>query len=210
MVKLQDFKIDCLAPRFWSKVELTHLVPFDGCWNWIGGERLGYGSITLFKDGKPKIMQAHRVAYLLTYGEIPDGLFVLHACDNRKCVKPSHLFLGDNGDNMRDMMQKGRANLDRKAQRKLTPTDAEAIRKRYAMRTSQTTMAKKYGLEQWQISRIVRGKKVRGVSKANEIRSEYSDCSKITMGSLAREYGVHWRTIFAVIHEERYFKNWRD
>ena len=204
MVKLQDFKIDCLASRFWSKIEPIHLVPFGGCWNWVGAKRLGYGSITMrLKNGTAKIMQAHRIAYLMTNGEIPNGLFVLHHCDNRLCVKPDHLFLGTNSDNMQDMIQKGRASLEHK--KKLSPAQVQAIQEKYSKRASQLKIAKDEGVEQFQVSRIIRGKKVRGISesKADEIRKRYAEYSpaKITLMTLASEFGVHERTVFSIIHK---------
>ncbi len=86
--------------RFWSRVEKT-----DGCWLWRGHcDRLGYGQFWL----GPGHTSAHRAAWILTNGFIPDGLNVLHTCDNCRCVRPGHLFLGTHLDNMRDMVTKGR------------------------------------------------------------------------------------------------------
>jgi hypothetical protein len=78
--------------------------PNSGCYLWYGGTfDSGYGVIQL--DGRAQ--RAHRHAYRLAYGSIPDGLFVCHACDVKSCVNPAHLFLGTHDDNMADMMQKG-------------------------------------------------------------------------------------------------------
>ena len=78
----------------------------DGCWLWLGTCRGdGYG---LTKTEDRKTIGSHRMAYLLTYGEIPDGLLVLHKCDNPPCVNPEHLFLGTHQDNRDDMLKKGR------------------------------------------------------------------------------------------------------
>lgn len=77
----------------------------DECWLWQRGkDKFGYGSWTL--NGKQ--VDAHRVAYELRNGPIPDGLCVLHRCDNPPCCNPAHLFLGTRGDNNRDRHQKGR------------------------------------------------------------------------------------------------------
>lgn len=103
-----------LRQRFWSKVLLT-----DGCWLWLAQRQqlthtksgLGYGCFSYYsKTLKRKSinMHAHRVAWTLTHGEIPPGLSVLHHCDNMACVRPDHLFLGTQKDNVRDMVAKGR------------------------------------------------------------------------------------------------------
>lgn len=93
-----------MAERFWSKVERSD----EGCWLWQAGTlKFGYGMFSMpGHDGRPVL--AHRIAYMLTYGEIPEGLNVLHRCDVPPCVRPDHLFLGTQGDNVRDMYAKGR------------------------------------------------------------------------------------------------------
>jgi len=76
-----------------------------GCHEWQAGlTRAGYGQFRV--DGK--VMKSHRVSWLLHHGEIADGMFVCHHCDNPKCVNPDHLFLGSHDDNMADMRSKGR------------------------------------------------------------------------------------------------------
>lgn len=88
--------------RFWSHVEKT-----DGCWHWLAyRDRRDYGRF-MVAAGKP--MLAHRFSYLLAYGELPDDLHVCHHCDTPSCVRPDHLFLGTDADNLRDMARKGRA-----------------------------------------------------------------------------------------------------
>lgn len=75
---------------FWAKVEKT-----ETCWNWTAVTNFGYG---LFKAaGRPQA--AHRISYLLTFGAIPEGLFVDHVCHNKRCVNPAHLRLATNKEN---------------------------------------------------------------------------------------------------------------
>lgn len=96
---------ESLIKRFWSYVNIEGLLD---CWNWTGAKNhWGYGMIGLGKrtDGTER---AHRVSWSLVYGGIPDGMCILHKCDNPACVNPSHLFLGTPLDNEKDMRAKGR------------------------------------------------------------------------------------------------------
>lgn len=67
-----------------------------------------YGVIGRRIDGKTRTFKAHRVVYEYLHGPIPDGMVVMHTCDNPPCVRPDHLRLGTQGDNLRDMIAKGR------------------------------------------------------------------------------------------------------
>lgn len=87
--------------RFWAKVSKS-----DNCWEWTAAlHDSGYG---IFGTGDKRVDRAHRISWRLVNGDIPAGLFVCHHCDNRKCIRPDHLFLGTNDDNRADMVRKGR------------------------------------------------------------------------------------------------------
>lgn len=91
------------AERFWEKVNL--LTP-TRCLEWkYKIRRDGYAQ---FKMRSGKHILAHRKAWELHNGDIPDGALILHTCDNRKCVNPEHLFIGSQKDNVDDMCRKGR------------------------------------------------------------------------------------------------------
>jgi hypothetical protein len=145
--------------RFWKKVSLDP--DPASCWEWKAGQGgTGYGQFWL--DGK--MQYAHRVAWTLINGSIPKGegyhgTCVLHECDNRVCVRPDHLFLGSNADNIRDKVKKGRQSRTRgeaQGNAKLTSADVYAIR---SDPRTQCEIAADYGVGQAQVSRIKRRKK---------------------------------------------------
>jgi hypothetical protein len=84
---------------------LQYVHKTENCWNWTGylNER-GYGQF----DYNQKTCLAHRVSFILFKEAIPEGLFILHSCDNRKCVNPDHLRIGTNQENMNDKVARGR------------------------------------------------------------------------------------------------------
>ena len=94
--------------RLGRKVEIRGI---DECWPFHGASvPAGYGKLSVGrKASRKEYLPAHRVAWTATYGDIPDGLYVCHQCDNPPCCNPRHLFLGTHQDNMRDMISKGRA-----------------------------------------------------------------------------------------------------
>lgn len=99
--------LETVAERFWAKVDRS--AGADACWPWTSGlTEDGYGQ---FAGPAGERLRAHRVAYELTHGALPPGLFACHGCDNRPCCNPKHLFAGTAKDNYQDSLVKGRARL---------------------------------------------------------------------------------------------------
>lgn len=136
--------------RFWSKVDKS-----GGCWEWTAHkDRHGYGRI--YKGGRQAL--AHRVVYELINGVIPDGLCVCHRCDNRSCVRPNHLFLGTNRENIDDMIKKGRMlKGEQHGRAKLTNEEVFQIRNGANSGVKQKTLARDHHVSKQLISRIVNG-----------------------------------------------------
>lgn len=127
--------------RFWSRVALT--ADDQRCWEWQAGTGFGYGVTTV----NGKITKAHRAAWFYVKGEMPK-LFLLHSCDNRKCVNPNHLREGTSQDNVDDMKSRNRQAKGESTNRtRLTASDVLEIRRRFKPRVVTTRMlADEYGL----------------------------------------------------------------
>ena len=139
------------ARGFWAKVRDGGN---DECWEWSAGKCSGYGSVR----SKGKHEYAHRIAWALTFGQVPDGLHVLHRCDNPPCCNPAHLFLGTNLDNIKDKVSKRRATAPAGSQSpnaKLTEDDVIDIRTVRAFGASYGALAKAYGVARCTIINIV-------------------------------------------------------
>lgn len=142
-----------LAPqRFWSYVEKT-----KNCWLWTGSQQgTGYGTFGVTKRIRKL---AHRYAWELTHGIIPDGSKVLHKCDVRNCVNPDHLFLGTNADNSADMVSKGRHSFGEKsASAKLNTTDVLEIMRMLSLKCTHQSIADTYNVSIGTITAIALGK----------------------------------------------------
>lgn len=142
--------------RFWSKVGRTENE--DDCWEWQASVKSkGYGGVSI----GGQILRSHRVAWIITYGAIPDGLLVCHHCDNTKCCNPRHLFLGTQHENMADMAIKKRSLYgERNKMAKLTTEQVELIRQLYQPYSfSYRKLAEMFGVGRTQIERIIKYQK---------------------------------------------------
>lgn len=155
-------KFNSIDERFWSKV--SKVPGDDGCWEWQASlHHSGYGQF--FMKGRGRPIMAHRISWELTHGDIPTGILVLHKCDNRKCVRPEHLFLGTDKDNCDDMWKKNRQQdysiQERGSARwaaKLTESDIPVIRKRRQTGEKLSDIGHDYGVTKAVIWEIVSGR----------------------------------------------------
>jgi predicted XRE-type DNA-binding protein len=140
-----------LEGRFWTKARR------DGdCWRWRAGSMShGYGCFHI----QGRALYAHRVAYLLTYGHLPEKGSICHRCDHPWCINPAHLFAGSQADNLADMARKGRsARGERNAHARLTAEDVAEIRRLSRMsHVTQAELARRFGVQRPAISRIISG-----------------------------------------------------
>lgn len=221
--KTRKYKHGTLEQRFWRYVNKT-----DTCWLWTGATRnFGYGVInTGGKHGKAE--GAHRVSWMIHYGEIPADLCVCHHCDNPLCVNPEHLFLGTRADNNRDMQRKGRASGgaqgEKHNQAKLTDNDIITIRSLFAQDSlSMPELAQRYNVTLASISNIIHGKiwKLTGgpISTDNMRLGEKNNHSTLTQSQvlairqyhadgiltqvdIAKKYNTTPATINSIVHRQ--------
>jgi HNH endonuclease len=141
-----------VAERFWDRVNRG-----PGCWEWTAGlGSHGYGSLSV----GGKLETTHRISWRLHFGPIPDGLHVLHHCDNKRCVRPDHLYLGSEADNSADRKARGRAGAARgeaNPNHKLTTTAVAEIRRRLTAGETTRALGREFGVAASGISRIGSG-----------------------------------------------------
>lgn len=123
---LQDYTAaerDLIAARLWPKVNKT-----ESCWLWTGSlDRDGYGQLGFRSAGKTTLLKGHRLSWEFSYGPIPKTLQINHRCDVRHCLRPEHLYLGTQRQNLDDARKRSGLDERRPRTRKLTPDERLAI-----------------------------------------------------------------------------------
>ena len=144
-----------MIDRFWKKVEICEP---EHCWFWRASRlKGGYGIIGI--SGKNRL--AHRVSYELHHGPIPEGMLVLHSCDNPSCVNPAHLHLGTQADNMREKAERGRASRlcgEKHGSSKLKEVEVRDIHLKHANGVSRKQLAEMFSVHVSVISKILNRK----------------------------------------------------
>lgn len=188
----------------------------DQCWLWTAAHtQFGYGCF--YHRGRQEL--AHRIAYELWNGRLPEGAHVMHSCDTPACINPGHLVAGTAKENLQDAARKGRTTLgERNSHAKLTRNQVEEIRLLYAAKlVSAVELGRRYGVTDTHIYSIVTGKTWRlegqpvtrrrpGVAKLMpedvlEIRRLW-DAGEATQPQLSKQYGVKRCQINRIVHRK--------
>jgi hypothetical protein len=145
-------------------VALSDPIPISGCYLWRGASNpRGYGKFTVHAHSKHFSVLAHRIAYLVFVGDVPDGMFVMHTCDTPSCINPKHLVIGTPSDNVQDKVRKKRHRVGSAAPfAKLTELQALEIRRLASEpNANRSAIARQYGVSHTVVHLIQRGKKWR-------------------------------------------------
>lgn len=206
-----------IKDRFWSKVDVRGK---SACWEWKANKVHGYGMLATKSKSAP--IKAHRLSWMIHYGEIPSGMAICHSCDNPGCVNPNHLMLGTQKANMIDAAKKGKMKFfhigtgeDNNAA-KLSNEQVLSLRKDYATgKFTYQEIAEKYGVSD--AAAILRNvsyydpnyKPINGNSKPRPSRKVVTDdvkekilASNKSAYRLSKELGISKPTILKVLRGE--------
>lgn len=165
----QARSITCVLPQLHYRL-YSRTTQQGECLVWTGRRTYnGYGTICY----SGRRLRCHRLSWTLAYGEIPDGLFVLHSCDNPPCIRPEHLFLGTAIDNVTDMMQKGR----------------QARGDKHRSRTHPETLSRGEA----------NGRAKLKTKQAVAIKTAYAQ-GEATYNQLARLHGITYNCVWDIVH----------
>lgn len=180
------------SDRFWSKVAKAGQ---DECWPWTAyRNRKGYGQFGLKRD----VVPAHRIAYFLVKGPIPDGFQVCHKCDNPPCCNPGHLFTGTNSDNVGDKCAKERQSKGN--------SHGEKVRAALAAHPERVARGSKSG-RYTKPERTAKGEDTGSAKLTDDqvkaMRNEYA-VGGVSYSELAVRYGVAKPTVGNIVRGEKW------
>jgi predicted XRE-type DNA-binding protein len=202
--------------RFWRKVDIKGE---DSCWNWLAGaDKDGYGFVTFHGI----TYKSTHIAYMITYGEFENGLFVCHKCDNPSCVNPKHLFLGTGNDNVKDRHSKKRDAIGSQVgTSKLNEEQVSEIMRLYFNKEMMVKdIAEKFGINRSTITKIAKGTGWQHVEKnrsifdrgrkltkesANQIRDMFAN--GVIQKEIALLFNIDQSTVSNIISGRRWPKS---
>ncbi len=143
--------------RFWSKVRKS-----EGCWLWtasrFGGRRgKRYGQFSATVNGVRKTIYAHIFSYELHHGPVPEGLEVLHSCNNGLCVRGDHLSAGTHAQNVKDAARDGLYHVPRPTAQKLTDEQVEEMIRLVQGGMLRYRVAERFGVSKAYVTRLMQG-----------------------------------------------------
>lgn len=170
--------------RFWGKVNKSE--DDGGCWEWIGHkDKGGYGKCN-FND---KGFRAHRASYIIAYGNIPEGKLICHKCDRPSCIRPDHLFLGTNLENIADRNSKGRQSKGEKHAAIMRSRDLRGDKNPARIHPELMPRGEKSGTAKLTELKVI------------EIRKRYA-AGGTTQKKLGAEYNVHFTLIGYIVNRK--------
>jgi hypothetical protein len=217
---LDDIReVNGIEDTFWSMVDCW---ASDECWPWLKTvDNGGYGHISIKTRIGHMDALAHRVAYMLSKGEIPSRQVVMHSCDNPVCCNPNHLAVGSYRDNALDCTNKGRRKITiARTPRKYSDDDVRTMRELANSGVSRADIMRRYEIYYVYLSNIITGKQrlgaggpISGSSRnvSNSTRSltdsqirdaaMYRVSRTMTVKQIAKHFGVHPVTIYALTRD---------
>jgi hypothetical protein len=151
-----------IEQRFWTKVQRAGP---DECWLWTASVTgSGYGQI--WESWPVRIRwDAHKYSWILHFGPVPDGLWVLHTCDVKRCVNPKHLYLGTNSRNLQDALERGQKAIGSQCSfAKLCPDEVQEIRRLKQTGLTQEVLADQFGVSKTTIWRAYSGRAYKDIA----------------------------------------------
>lgn len=168
--------------RILSRIEKDEVT---GCWNYVGQlDSGGYGTISFRKGKKKQAIKTHRLMWESQNGPIPEGMFVLHQCDNRQCCNPEHLRLGTHQENMHEAKARGRLKVGVDSSKSvMTEDEVYQIRAMYDACVERSAIARNFGVSRSIVYQIGKRQTWKHLPESDE-RTAYSFRQVLLVGEI--------------------------